>query len=78
MIRGSRATDWDLSAVVQIALVCRELKWLLHRFPHGQFTLAFILGHTVLRQTDFGRDICQEHELVHVRLIQFGSDSRRW
>ena len=41
--------------------------WLLHRFPHGQFTLAFTLGHTVLGQTDAALDMCREHELVHVR-----------
>jgi hypothetical protein len=43
------------------------VKWLLHRFPHGQFTLAFTLGPTVLGQTDAALDICRDHELVHVR-----------
>lgn len=46
------------------------VKWLLHRFPHGQFTLAFTLGHTVLGQTDAALDICREHELVHVRQFE--------
>lgn len=46
------------------------VKWLLHRFPHGQFTLAFTLGHTVLGQTDAALDICRGHELVHVRQFE--------
>jgi hypothetical protein len=46
------------------------VKWLLHRFPHGQYTLAFTLGHTVLGQTDAALDICREHELVHVRQFE--------
>jgi hypothetical protein len=46
------------------------VKWLLHRFPHGQFTMAFTLGHTVLGQTDAALDICRDHELVHVRQFE--------
>ncbi len=46
------------------------VRWLLRRFPHGQFTLAFTLGHTVLGQTDAALDICREHELVHVRQFE--------
>jgi hypothetical protein len=43
------------------------VKWLLHRFPDGQFILAFTLGHTILGQTDASLDISRAHELVHVR-----------
>jgi hypothetical protein len=46
------------------------VKWLLHRLPHGQFTLAFTLGHTVLGQTDAALDISRDHELVHVRQFE--------
>ncbi len=46
------------------------VKWLLHRFPHGEYTMAFTLGHTVLGQTDAALDICREHELVHVRQFE--------
>ena len=46
------------------------VKWLLHRFPHGQFTMAFTLGHTVLGQTDAALAICPDHELVHVRQFE--------
>lgn len=41
--------------------------WLLHRLPHGQFTLAMTLGHTILGSTDASLDIAREHEMVHVR-----------
>jgi hypothetical protein len=43
------------------------VKWLILRLPHGQFTLAITLGHTILGQTDAALDIAREHELVHVR-----------
>ena len=46
------------------------VKWLLHRLPHGQFTLALTLGHTILGQTDASLDIAREHELVHVRQFE--------
>ena len=46
------------------------VKWLLHRFPGGQFTLAFTLGHTILGQTDAALDISRDHELVHVRQFE--------
>jgi len=41
--------------------------WLIRRFPNGQSTRAFTLGHTVLGQTDAGLESSREHELVHVR-----------
>ena len=43
------------------------VKWLILRLPHGQFTLAFTLGHTILGQSDASLDISHEHEMVHVR-----------
>jgi len=43
------------------------VKWLLQRFPTGQFTLAFTLGHAILGQTDASLDISRSHEMVHVR-----------
>ncbi|REJ87781.1 MAG: hypothetical protein DWQ34_24365 [Planctomycetota bacterium] len=46
------------------------VKWLLHRLPHGQFTLALTLGHTILGQTDASLDIARDHELVHVRQFE--------
>ena len=52
------------------------VKWLLHRLPNGQFTLAFTLGHTVLGQTDAALDISRDHEMVHVR--QFERWGPRW
>lgn len=42
------------------------VKWMVHRLPHGQFTLAFTLGHTVFGQTDASLDISRKHEAVHV------------
>ena len=42
-------------------------KWFLHRLPHGQFTLALTLGHTILGQTDASLDISRDHETVHIR-----------
>lgn len=42
-------------------------KWFIQRLPHGQFTLALTLGHTILGQTDASLDISREHEMVHVR-----------
>lgn len=46
------------------------VKWLIHRFPDGQFVLAFTLGHTVFGQTDAALDISRDHELVHVRQFE--------
>ena len=43
------------------------VKWLIQRLPHGQFTLALTLGHTILGQTDASLDISRKHEAVHVR-----------
>ncbi len=43
------------------------IKWFLHRLPHGQFTLALTLGHTILGQTAAALDISRAHETVHVR-----------
>ena len=42
-------------------------KWFIQRLPHGQFTLALTLGHTILGQTDASLEISREHELVHVQ-----------
>ncbi|WP_246112887.1 hypothetical protein [Allorhodopirellula solitaria] len=42
------------------------IRWFLHRLPHGQFTLALTLGHTILGQTDAALDICRRHEAIHV------------
>lgn len=41
-------------------------KWLIQRLPHGQFTLAITLGHTILGQTDASLDISRKHETVPV------------
>lgn len=46
------------------------VKWLLQRFPGGQFTLAITLGHTILGQTDAALDISRDHEMVHVRQFE--------
>lgn len=46
------------------------VKWLVHRFPNGQFTMAFTLGHTILGPTDAALDISRDHELVHVRQFE--------
>ena len=46
------------------------VKWLLQRFPNGQFTLAFTLGHTILGQTVASLDISRDHEMVHVRQFE--------
>jgi hypothetical protein len=43
------------------------VRWFITHLPHGQFTLALTLGHTVLGQTDAALDISRDHELVHVR-----------
>lgn len=43
------------------------IKWLIHRFPNGQFTLAMTLGHVVIGQTEAALDISRVHETVHVR-----------
>lgn len=42
-------------------------RWFVRHLPHGEFTLAFTLGHTILAQTDAALDIAREHEWVHVR-----------
>lgn len=41
-------------------------KWFIQRLPHGQFTLALTLGHTILGQTDASLDISRKHENVHI------------
>lgn len=46
------------------------VKWLVTHMPHGQFTLAFTLGHTVLGQSDASLDIARDHETVHVRQFE--------
>ncbi len=46
------------------------VKWVLQRFPGGQFILAFTLGHTILGQTDASLDVARNHELVHVRQFE--------
>ena len=43
-------------------------KWfVVHLLPHGQFTFAITLGHTILGQTSAALDIASAHERVHVR-----------
>jgi hypothetical protein len=46
------------------------VKWLVMQLPHGQFTLAVTLGHSILGQSDASLDIAREHELVHVRQFE--------
>ena len=46
------------------------VKWLIRRLPHGQFTLAITLGHTILGQSDASLDIARRHEMVHVRQFE--------
>ena len=46
------------------------VKWLVTHLPHGQFTLAFTLGHTVLGQSTASLDISRDHEMVHVRQFE--------
>jgi hypothetical protein len=46
------------------------VKWFVTHLPHGQFTLAFTLGHTILGQTDASLDISRDHEMVHVRQFE--------
>jgi hypothetical protein len=46
------------------------VKWLVTHLPHGQFTLAFTLGHTVLGQSDASLDISHDHEMIHVRQFE--------
>ena len=46
------------------------VKWLVTRLPHGQFTLAFTLGHTILGQSEASLDIAREHEVIHVRQFE--------
>ena len=45
-------------------------KWLVTHLTHGQFTLAFTLGHTILGQSDAALDISRDHEMVHVRQFE--------
>lgn len=42
------------------------VKWIVHRLPNGQFTLALTLGHTILGQTEASLDISRKHEAVHI------------
>ncbi|MEM6692217.1 MAG: hypothetical protein AAF664_22500 [Planctomycetota bacterium] len=42
------------------------VKWMIHRLPQGQWTLAFTLGHTILGQTEASIDVARAHERVHV------------
>ena len=46
------------------------VKWFVTHLPHGQFTLAITLGHTILGQTDASLDIARDHEMVHVRQFE--------
>jgi len=46
------------------------IKWFVQHMPHGQFTMALTLGHTILGQTDAALDICRDHEMVHVRQFE--------
>ncbi len=46
------------------------VKWLVTHLPHGQFTLAITLGHTILGQSEASLDIARDHELVHVRQFE--------
>ena len=46
------------------------VKWLVTHLPHGQYTLAFTSGHTILGQSDASLDISRDHELVHVRQFE--------
>ncbi len=46
------------------------VKWFVTHLPHGQFTLAITLGHTVLGQSDASLEISRDHELVHVRQFE--------
>jgi hypothetical protein len=46
------------------------VKWIVTHLPHGQFTLAFTLGHTILGQSDASLDIARAHETVHVRQFE--------
>jgi len=46
------------------------VKWLVTRLPHGQFTLALTLGHTVLGQSDASLDISRAHETIHIRQFE--------
>jgi hypothetical protein len=46
------------------------VKWLVTQLPHGQFTLAFTLGHIILGQSAASLDISRDHEMVHVRQFE--------
>jgi hypothetical protein len=54
---GGRAVEFHGGAV----------RWFVTRLPHGQFTLAFTLGHVILGQSAASLDIARDHEMVHVR-----------
>jgi len=41
-------------------------KWFIQQLPHGQFTLAFTLGHTILGQSAASLEVSRKHEAVHV------------
>lgn len=44
--------------------------WFVTHLPHGQFTLAMTLGHTILGRTAASLDVARPHELVHVRQFE--------
>jgi hypothetical protein len=46
------------------------VKWVVTHLPHGQFTLACTLGHTILGQSAASLDIARDHEMVHVRQFE--------
>ena len=46
------------------------VQWFVRHLPHGEFTLAITLGHTVFGQTAAALDISRDHELVHVRQFE--------
>lgn len=43
------------------------VKWLLCKFPNGQFIFAMTLGHVVIGQSPAALDISRTHETVHVK-----------
>lgn len=45
-------------------------QWFVRHLPHGEFTLAITLGHTILGQTAAALDISRDHELIHVRQFE--------
>jgi hypothetical protein len=46
------------------------VRWVVRHLPHGEFTLAITLRHTILGQTDAALDISRKHEMVHVRQFE--------